>query len=939
MTLKKKLIEVALPLEEINKDASREKSIRHGHPSTLHLWWARRPLAACRAVLFASMVDDPSTHPDEFPTAEAQEVERQRLFELIEEMVKWENSDNADVMGRVREEILKATGGSPPPAWDPFCGGGSIPLEAQRLGLSSHGSDLNPVAVLITKSLIELPAKFAGNPPINPDARQNKGMTSAWNGAKGLANDVEYYGTWMREEAQRRIGHLYPTVHIPSGYQGYKECDVPVIAWLWSRTVTCPNPGCKATMPLLRSFWLSSKKGKPAWIEPIVDPKSKKIQFHVRTDAGPPPSGTVNRRGAQCLVCKTPVSLDHVRAEGKAGRMGSQLLVIVAEGSNGRVYLSPDEDHEIMAKRANPTWKPENDLPINPRDFKTPNYGMKTFSDLFTPRQLVALTTFSDLVSEVREKVLEDAKKAKMPDDGRGVNTGGTGATAYADTVATYLAFSLDRCADYWNSIATWAASGGFICHCFARQAIPMVWDYAEVNPFSDSSGNFLGAIEWIVKVIEKLPALPLGSAVQQDATRFTNGSIKPLVSTDPPYYDNIGYADLSDFFYVWLRHSLGKIYPDLFGTVLVPKSQELVATPYRFGGDKEKARHFFEKGLGQAFGRIRDVHNSDYPLTVYYAFKQTETEEGEEDAEDGSSHQVASTGWETMLEGLIQAGFMVERTWPIRTERPGRSVSNGTNALASSIVLVCRLRPRDAAVVSMGVFLGALRQELPKALQTLQKENIAPVDLAQSAIGPGMEIFTRYAKVVDAKGEAMTVREALSLINRILDEVLAEQIGDFDAESRWAMAWFEQFGFAEGGFGAAETLSKAKNTSLVSIEKAGIVVSKGGKVRLLKPDELPDPWDPKKESHLTLWGGLHHLIRALNQGEEAAGALLSKLGNTGEAARELAYGLFLLCERKERKQEALSYNAFVRSWPEILRLSQTGKKFVGTIKFHQNEE
>ena len=476
MTFKKKLIEVAIPLEAINKESSREKSIRHGHPSTLHLWWARRPLAACRAVLFASIVDDPSSHSDEFPTEEAQERERQRLFKLIEEMVKWENSDNVNVMGSVREEILKATGGNLPPVWDPFCGGGSIPLEAQRLGLFAYGSDLNPVAVLITKALIELPVKFANKFPVNPGVRKNKGMTSAWNGARGLANDVDYYGTWMREEAQRRIGHLYPSVRIPSGYQGYKESDATVIAWLWARTVACPNPGCKAVMPLLRSCWLSSKKGKLVWIEPIVDPKTKKVQFQVRTDLGSPPTGTVNRRGAQCLFCKTPVPFDHVRAEGKSGRMGSQLMAIVAEGSNGRIYLSPNNEHEAMAKSANPTWKPEAELQGKLR-VNVPLYGMTSFSDLFTPRQLVALTSFSDLISKAREKVLEDALSAGMPDDGRGVNSEGTGATAYAETVATYLAFALDKCADYWNTIATWAQSGEFIRNCFARQArawVPM---------------------------------------------------------------------------------------------------------------------------------------------------------------------------------------------------------------------------------------------------------------------------------------------------------------------------------------------------------------------------------------------------------------------------------------------------------------------------------
>jgi putative DNA methylase len=917
MTYRKKLIEVALPLEAINVASAREKSIRHGHPSTLHLWWARRPLAACRAVLFASLVDDPSSRPDEFPTQEDQERERMRLFGIIEELVQWENSNNETVLQKARAEILRSTGGNPPPVLDPFAGGGSIPLEAQRLGLEAHASDLNPVAVLINKALIEIPPKFAGQPPINPEARAKPTHSGEWKGAQGLADDVRYYGKWMRDEAEKRIGHLYPKIN----RQDAKK--LTVIAWLWARTVVCPNPACGARMPLVRSFALSTKKSRQAWVEPIVDHASRSVRFEVRTGEGTPPEGTVNRRGARCIVCGLPVPFDHVRAEGKAGRMGAQLMAIVVEGQRGRVYLPPTPNQLEIAQQARPTWKPDAELPHNPRDFKTPNYGMRTFGDLFTPRQLVALTTFSDLVGEARDRVLVDAKAVRLDEER---------ATAYVNAVATYLALAVDRGAESWCSLARWQSTGDFVAGAYARQALPMLWDYAEVNPFSSSTRNFLDAVVWVVESLELVPCGKAGHATIHNAEEKLL-LLCQLVSTDPPYYDNIGYADLSDFFYVWLRRALHKMYPELFGTLLVPKSQELVATPYRFGNDKRKAQDFFERGLGKAFDRICEATNPDYPTTVYYAFKQAEAE-SEGDGSESSTIVTASTGWETMLEGLLRAGFQINGTWPMRTERLGRTLSIGTNALASSIVLVCRPRPENAPVATRREFIAALRRELPEALRTLQHGNIAPVDLAQAAIGPGMAVFSRYSKVVESNGEPMRVRTALQLINQALDEVLAEQEGEYDNDTRWAIAWFDSYGINEGPYGTAETLSKAKNTSVQGLVEAGVLQAKSGKVKLLGRDQLPENWNPTQDKRTSAWEITQHLIRALEKdGEYGAAGILVQLGAEAEMARDLAYRLYTTCERKGWASEALAYNSLVVAWPSIVAQKAAQPGVVGQTR------
>lgn len=926
MTYRKKLIEVALPLEAINKASAREKSIRHGHPSTLHLWWARRPLATCRAVLFASLIDDPSEHPEEFPTEKDQEQERDRLFRIIEDMVKWENSNNKEVLAKVHAEIQKSTGGNPPPVLDPFAGGGSIPLEAQRLGLEAHASDLNPVAVLINKALIEIPPKFANCPPVNPEAKKSL-MSGEWHGAQGLADDIRYYGKWMRDEAEKRIGHLYPKVTLPKEFGGG---EATVIAWLWTRTVKCPNPACGAQMPLVRSFCLSKKKGAEAWIEPnveyIVAPPI--IHFTIKTGKGIPQDGTVNRQGVTCIACRTSVPLDYIRSEAQAGRMWAVLLAIVAESKKSRAYLAPNNEHEKVAYSAKPKWKPEELVTTPSHDVdRLPMYGMYKWGDAFTSRQLVTLTTFSDLVHEVREKVLIDAKLADLPINNLSLNDGGKGINAYADVMATYLALAIDRGADYWSSICSWNISRDNVRSTFARQAIPMVWDFAENNPLGDSSGNFRGAIDWIAEVVALSPNDVPGEVKQRDATMTFNGVIHPLISTDPPYYDNIGYADLADFFYVWLRHSLKIIYPDLFKTMLVPKTQELVATAHRFSGSKSKAQHFFEEGLERAFERMRAIQHPNYPLTVYYAFKQAESESddnGEYGEENKNGNSVtASTGWETMLQGLIRSGFTITGTWPVRTERTGRTIGVGTNALASSIVLVCRPRAIDAPIASRRQFLNALRAELPLALKNLQHGSIAPVDLAQASIGPGMSIYSRYSNVVESDGTPLGVRTALQLINRALDEVLEEQEGEYDAETRWAIAWFGQYAMDAAEYGIAETLSKAKNMSVQNLEHAGLVVSKAGKVRLLRRDELAAEWHPKLNPRLTVWEVMQRLIYALDQkGEVGASAILRQAHSQGEIARDLSYRLYTLCERKGWTQEALAYNSLVTSWLEISRLA-----------------
>lgn len=951
---KKKLIEVALPLDAINVASAREKSIRHGHPSTLHLWWARRPLAAARAVIFAQMVDDPSAHPDLFPTEKKQEKERQRLFKIIEDLVLWENTTNETVLQAARDEIWQswrytcAENADHPRAkelfdrhklpgfHDPFAGGGALPLEAQRLGLESYASDLNPVAVLINKAMIEIPPKFANKPPVNPEAQRQKAqMGTTWRGAQGLAEDVRYYGQWMRDEAEKRIGHLYPKVEVTAemaktrpDLKQYVGQKLTVIAWLWARTVKSPNPAfANVDVPLASSFMLSTKAGKETYVDPVVEKDGYRFTVKVGKpkDVEAAKNGTKLSRGAnfQCVMSGAPITPTYIKSEGMAGRMYARMMAIVAEGDRGRVYLPPTEEMEAIARRAKPEWTPETVIPPDKRSMFTPLYGLTHFHHLYTPRQLVALTTFADLVHEARARVLRDAVAGDLPDDGNALADGGLGAAAYSDAVSVYLGMAVSKMSDAQSSLCRWKPSMDQSIATFGRHALPMVWDYSEANVFSGMAGDPLVSLKNMMRVVDQLPTKPGGNARQADA-QSQSISKGAVVSSDPPYYDNIGYADLSDYFYVWLRRSLKPIFPELFSTLSVPKTEELVATPYRHE-TKEKAEAFFLDGMTKAMNRLEQQAHPAFPVTIYYAFKQAETE-----GADGT----ASTGWDTFLGAVIRAGFSVTGTWPMRTELANKLLGINSNMLATSIIIVCRQRPANAANATRRDFVNALKAELPVALAHLQRGNIAPVDLAQAAIGPGMGVYTRYAKVLDAEGKSLSVREALALINQTLDEALAEQEGDFDADTRWALTWFEQTGFADGEYGTAEQLSKSKNTSVRGMEEAGILVQKRGKVRLLKPSELPADWDPQTDTRLTTWETVHHLIRALEAGGEgAAAALVAKLGAKAETSRELAYRLYTLCERKKRATEALAYNGLVQSWPEITRLAREPGAVVSKAK------
>lgn len=915
----KKLIEVALPLEEINAASAREKSIRHGHPSTLHLWWARRPLAAARAVIFASLVTDPSD-PDYpwFPNEpHNEEAERRRLHDLMAQLVKWENSGNADVINAARAEIRRHTNDNPPPLLDPFAGGGAIPLEAQRLGLEAHASDLNPVAVLINKAMIEIPPRYAGQAPVNPDGRQ-RGMDAEWKGAAGLADDVRYYGRWVREEAARRIGHLYPTVTL-SPEQGGGEATV--IAWLWARTVTCPNPACGAEMPLISSYWLSKKKGRETWLEPVV--KGREVTFTVRTGEGAPKDPPKQGRGARfaCVVCGQVAPVSFTKAEGQAGRMGQKLMAIVAEGKHGRVFLPPEYSHEHVADDVTAPWRPDVPLPNDPRAFWTPSYGLTTFGDLFTERQLVALTTFSDLVGEVRQRIRDDALAASGGQYDENVQNR---AQAYADNVSTYIGFAVDRIADRGSTIASWDCSASKMRNTFGRQALPMTWDYAEANPFSSSTGCWDNAIAWVAEVVENLPASGVGTAHQADATLVTTQGHLRVISTDPPYYDNIGYADLSDFFYVWLRRSLGDIYPDLLAMQTVPKAEELVATPYRFEGGRDAANTFFEEGLQRVFRQLSKVEEPNYPMSVYYAFKQAETDAR---PDSPNSSATASTGWETMLEGLISSGFQITGTWPMRTEMSNRNIAAGTNALASSVVLSCRVRPEGAPEASRQQFIREMRRRLAGDLVPLQHANIAPVDLAQAAIGPGMAIYSKYSRVREASGEPLRVRTALTLINQVLDEVLAEQDEAYDAATGWAITWYQQYGMNEGPYGDAENLAKARNVSVDDMARDGMVRSGRGKVRFVWREELRPLTEitQAKAREVADWVIMQRLAQAVQQGQQAAAEEMARIealvpGRTG-LTRDLAYRAYNIAERKGWQREALFYNTLVQNWADIVRL------------------
>ena len=918
-TYRRKLIEVDLPLDDINRESAREKSIRHGHPCTLHMWWARRPLAACRAVIFASMVDDPSSYPDEFATEEEQRIERERLHEIIRKLVEWESTDESQpavrvLLAKARYEIARSVarsrGETAPtdptevldylrehtlPIYDPFAGGGSIPLEAQRLGLKAVASDLNPVAVLINKALIEIPPKFRNRPPVNPDAdrigmmvgKGKKKQRFPWRGASGLANDIRYYGAWLREEAFKRIGHLYPKAKLSD------SSDATVIAWLWTRTIPCQNPACGVQMPLLKTFQISKKGNNEHWIKPTVDHAAKRVSFVVQKHSGSvPEGGTVDSDGAVCIACNNAVPLSYVREQGRAGNMGEQMTAIIAEGNRRRIYVSPTDEHIKTALETESAWRPSGSLPEQARSISVQIYGFTRWHQLFTERQLIALTTFSDLMPEIRSLILEHGASVE-----------------YADAICTYLALAIGKMTNRGSSFTLWDALTEKLVQVFGRQGIPMVWDFAEGNPFSTSTGNWIGQIDYVSKVVERLPGnINSGKAYQADASTTIYAKDGPIIVTDPPYYGNIHYADSSDFFYVWLRPLLRDMYPDLFAAILTPKEDEMIESRFRF----ENPRQRFEELLGKTLKLIRERCSDEFPSSIFYAYKQQQEErEGR-----------ASTGWEAMLSAVVSAGFQIVGTWPMRTELT-TNLKKNINALASSVVLVCRPRPDDASIATRRQFLNALDKELPAALDQLtQKRHIAPTDLAQATIGPGMQIYSRYSRVETISGEPVSVREALVAINRAIADYDERQEGDLDSESRFCLDWLKQHGYGEGPYGDAETLARAKNIDISKLQHSdGLLTAERGRVKLLPLDAFSNS-EQLTLGDTTAWEGCFRMAYHLNRedGEGIAGAahVGREMGSNVESVERLARILYNHYDRKGDSQNAVIFNNLVTEWQRI---------------------
>jgi len=927
----KKLIEVALPLPEINDASSYDKMPGIGpHPKGIHHWWARLPLPCARAVLFASVVTDPSDDPSWKDKSEAeQDAERERLFDIVRRLMGKRLHEHPEVYEEAHKEMLRHCDGKLPPVLDPFSGGGSIPLEAARLGFPAHAADLNPVAVLLNKCNLELAPRWAGLPPVNPDDRSRFVAAHAWKGTHGLAADVRYYGRLIRSRAQEKIGHLYPKVRLPKEHGGG---EANVIAWLWTRTVASQDPSARgAHVPLVRSFTLSSEKGKRVWVEPVIDKANRSFHFEVRTTGEQSVKGTVERKGARCLLSDAPIPFDHIRAEGQAGRLGARLLAVVAQAKRGKLYLSPTEEQEDVARVDLPEGFPDTDLPEEALGFRVQKYGIRKHWQMFTPRQLTSMVMLSELVREIRADVLRDAESAKLTLEDT---------AAYAQTVMTFLALACDRCADFGNSLTRWSQTNQKVMNLFGRQAVPMVWDFAEANTLGDAVGAWSTCCEYVSDCVEVLGIAKVSAAShgkQENAAETKDTGHTLLVSTDPPYYDNIGYAVLSDFFYIWLRRTIGDLHKPLFDTVLVPKMPELTASPELFGGNKDKAKEHFESGFRKTFSKLRDRLDPRFPLTVYYAFKQEDEEEAATDDEGGGIGGVdLTTGWETLLEALIwtekpevgkdSKGFTITATWPVRASQTWRMRSMGSNALASYIVLACRPRATDAPRVGRNTFVAELKRELPPALHHLQQGSVAPVDFAQAAIGPGMAVFSRYAAVLESNGKPMSVRTALALINGMKDELLGESVEELDKDTRWAVTWFDEDGFGWGEAGKANLLANAHATAVNGLVAAGILEVKGNQVRLLPPEDLPPNWDPSEDARRTVWEMTHHLLRVYyheKKGDEATAALLRKLGNKADVARDLAYKLFTLSEKRKRSAEAQAYNALVLGWPELARLAQ----------------
>jgi putative DNA methylase len=857
----KKLIEVALPLEAINTacraDKASSRSIRN-----LHKTFAPMPSPALRAILYASFVNDPG--------------EPRGRREVLAELERLVSGDPGQpppasvdaARKRIRASLADEKG---PTVIDPFCGGGSTLVEAQRLGLAAEGADISAVAVLVTKLLTEIPPQVEAQTAITEPALA---------GIPGFQADVRHYATWIHDRAQEELADLYPSA--PNGD--------PVIAWWWARTVASPDPSVGgAQVPLVSSWQLSATRSNEAIVRPIVSSDRRAVSFEMTSGGtAPPPSKE------QCVITGTPITFEYLRGEGAAGRLGMRLIAGISDGPHGRSYWIADEDHLSAAERARPLDPPETELPDN-LGFRVQNYGVTRWDQLFTRRQLAMLETFARLVAAIPERVQSDGGD---PDRSK--------------WIAAVLGLCLGKLAQRSSTLVAWRTRRDAKSKAepaFGRNDLPMTWDFAEVNPFAGSVGDWNRIVELSLNAFEYIePRGPASAVFLEDARTFVASKSNAMCVTDPPYFDAIGYSGLYDFFYIWLRRALKASHEELFSTVLSRRDTELIADPGRHNKSRTAARQYFIDGFTDTFELVRSAADPAFPTVVVYAYRE--------------SGGQGATGWEAMLQAIVAAGLSITGTWPIHGTGRTRLRGQGSNALATYVVLVCRPRSQDAAVVGVADFIRALRSEIPMAVRVLQAATIAPVDLAQAVIGPGMRVYTSYREVLDADGKSVAVGTALSHINRVLGETLDQQEADFDAPTRWAVAWYAENGFGAGDFGRADHLARAKVTSVDALRHSGIVGAEAGRVWLVGRDALAS-YDPMADSTPTVWEATQWLAWELSRhGELAAAEALQRLSVDREAVRELAYLLFSIADRSGSADEAVAYNSLVLAWPELEAIS-----------------
>ena len=875
---KRKLIEAAIPLDAINAACKADKQKAVGTIRNLHKWFAPMPLPAWRALLFAALVDDADD-----------ERERDRLMRIIEDLMRGgAEPPPAEVLERARQEIAKSWPAGTPVIADPFCGGGSTLVEAQRLGCETYGSDLNPIPVVMSKLLTELLPPLAGMGPLHPTDGRFGLLSGPYD---GVAADVRYYAKRASDAVKSEIGEWLES-----------DSDGIPTAWIWARSVLCPNPACGVETVLATTWSLSKKAGAERWIEPVVD--GTEISFRVSGPHGQPQAAPKSGRGANfvCLRCEATLDEKYIARQGLAGGLGTRMLAVIERRADQRVYRAATaQDEEIARGVPSVDHPPEVRLPANPRWFSPPLFGLATQADLYTPRQLLVLDRFASAVAASFDEIRQDGGDERR-----------------AKAIVAILGMVVAKLAQFNSSQVRWNTGGnnasGRPEAAFGRHDVPMTWDFVEVNPFGSAVGDFRQLTDLTIRALSYVPASGRGTVEQRDARTALDGRRDVLIATDPPYFDQIGYADLSDYFYVWHRRALRGVFPDIFATVAAPKEGELIALGTRHGGDRARAKRYFIDGFSQVFEHLGGAQHPDVPMLIVYAFKErAKSKAGDE----------ISPGWEAILDALVHSGAEIIGTWPINATGSTRLIGIGTNALATYVVLVCRPRERSAPRITKSELTRLLKARLAGSVAELQKANIAPVDLAQVVIGPGMQVYSRHSAVIETDGSPLRVADALGLINRTLAEVLDEQEGDLDPDSRWAVTWYDDHGFDTAAFGKADQLARAKGIAVDSLVEAGIVTSGAGKVALIGRDAFREGWDPATDRRATAWEAVQYLVRSLAEGgERAAAELYARLGGLADPARELAYRLFQIAEKKGRTEEAIAYNGLVTSWSEIARLA-----------------